>query len=266
MQQNSIKLIRNEKVDLADSGTVHLTTNYNQLFTVEEAFVRLGQSRQNGELLVLNRDESIHVFVENGFVVHASGKSEEGEAAIIHALDLEESNFVWAAEAKPLQKDIHIDIRQYVLRHSLTRDQQIARSLEAQKRETLALPSKGTSIPSPAEPLNTGFYFVTAVDPMGKIFLKKAVTLIGREIYCDWVIDDVRISRKHCVLQLANRGVLVRDLEATNGTFINGKLTTDGYLRPGDKLSLGGYLLTLRMEISHFTGSSTRKVDPVLMA
>jgi hypothetical protein len=231
---------------LVDSGSVHLATSYTQLFTVEEAFIRLGQSRQNGELLVLNKDESIQVFVEDGFIVQAVGKSEQGEAAVIHALNLEAANFVWAAGSKALEKDLHIDIRQYVLRHSLSRDQKIAQALEVHKRETLALPKTDTRRTSMEEKLNdTGYFFVTATDPMGKIPLKKTVTLIGREIYCDWAIEDVRISRKHCVLQIASRGILVRDLEATNGTFINGKLVTDGYLRPGDKLSLGGYVMTL---------------------
>jgi len=232
---------------LVDSGSVHLAISYTQLFTVEEAFVRLGQSRQNGELLVLNKDESIQVFVEDGFIVQAIGKSEQGEAAVIHALNLESANFVWAAESKPLERDIHIDIRQYVLRHSLTRDQKIAQTLEVHKRETLALPKTDTRRTSLEEKLNnTGYYFVTATDPMGKVPLKRTVTLIGREIYCDWAIEDARISRKHCVLQIASQGILVRDLEATNGTFINGKLITDGYLKPGDKLSLGGYIMTLR--------------------
>jgi hypothetical protein len=232
---------------LVESGTVHLATSYTQLFSVEEAFVRLGQSRQNGELLVLNKDESIQIFVEDGFIVQAIGKSEQGEAAVIHALNLEAANFVWAAESKPMERELQIDIRQYVLRHSLTRDQRIAQTLEVHKRETLALPKTDTRRTLLEEKLDdAGYYFVTSTDPMGKVPLKKTVTLIGREIYCDWAIEDVRISRKHCVLQIASRGILVRDLDATNGTFINGKLVTDGYLKPGDKLSLGGYTMTLQ--------------------
>ena len=252
MQWKSMTLKNKSSTDelaraaLLESGTVHLGTNYNQLFTVEEAFVRLGQSRQTGELLILNKDESIHVYVDNGFIVEAKGTSEEGEAAVIHALNLEASNFVWAAEVKPMKKDLKLDIRQYVLRHSLNRDQQIAQSLMVQKRETLALPrtdSKRLGHKDGTEDMR--FYFVSSVDPMGKIRIKKAITLVGREIYCDWAIEDARISRRHCVLQTASRGILVRDLQATNGTFINGNLVADGYMKPGDKLSLGGYMLTL---------------------
>lgn len=264
LQPSGMPAIKNDTLEkelvraaLSDSGTVHLANNYNQLFSVEEAFVRLGQSRQNGELLVLNKEESIQIFVEDGFIVQAEGKSEQGEAAVIHALNLEASNFVWVADSKPLLKSIHIDIRQYVLRHSLARDQKIANTLEVEKRETLALPHTDSKRVSMEKTRDTGFYFVTATDPMGKVPLKKAVTLLGRGAYCDWAIDDVRISRKHCVLQIASRGVLVRDLDALNGTFINSKLITDGYLKPGDKLSLGGYVMTLRGKSSVRVGAVT---------
>jgi pSer/pThr/pTyr-binding forkhead associated (FHA) protein len=40
----------------------------------------------------------------------------------------------------------------------------------------------------------------------------------------------------------------VKDLESTNGTFVNGIPLKDGYINDGDRLSLGTYAMTLRRE------------------
>ena len=50
------------------------------------------------------------------------------------------------------------------------------------------------------------------------------------------------------MLEITDRGVLVKDLDSTNGTFINGAPVRDGYLNEGDRLSLGTYGMTLRRE------------------
>ncbi len=54
-----------------------LVENNRQLFTVEEAFVRLGQNRQAGCLIVFNPREEFHLFVEEGLVVCALGRTEK---------------------------------------------------------------------------------------------------------------------------------------------------------------------------------------------
>jgi pSer/pThr/pTyr-binding forkhead associated (FHA) protein len=222
--------------------------SYNQLFTVQEAFVRLNQSGQTGELMVLNQKESFHVFVEKGFVVYAEGQHLTGEAALRAALSLHDANFVWVASAHPVIKDLYLDIREYLVRYELNRDQENAQSIDDQKRETLALPRDAMEHPTENEAFETGFFLVPETNPEQKMALTKPVNLVGREVYCDWVIDDRRISRKHCMLQITGSSIRVRDLESTNGTVINGVRTSEGYLRPGDTLTMGGYVLTLRQE------------------
>lgn len=234
---------------MAGKETVRLGTNYNQLFTVEEALVRLSQNHQTGDLLILNMQESVEVFVEDGFVVSAHGPERAGEEALRHGLDLPASNFVWIVDAAPISKDIQIDLREYLLRRSLARDV-YPEAISAQKRETLPLPRK-ESVHQPEEDvdiLDAGFYLVPESNPTWKMVLNRRVSLVGREVYCDWVIDDARVSRKHCLLQLNNRGVLVRDLDSINGTFVNGKAVGDSYMKVWDRLSLGGYTLILKRE------------------
>jgi pSer/pThr/pTyr-binding forkhead associated (FHA) protein len=47
------------------------------------------------------------------------------------------------------------------------------------------------------------------------------------------------VSRLHCRLTLPTDGLLVEDLESTNGTFVNGERVTKLLLRAGDALKVG---------------------------
>lgn len=57
---------------------------------------------------------------------------------------------------------------------------------------------------------------------------------------CDVCLDDQRISRQQCVMELENGQIRVTDLGSSNGTYINGiRLTAPAPLRPGDRLQIG---------------------------
>lgn len=63
----------------------------------------------------------------------------------------------------------------------------------------------------------------------GSIFpIVKPVTIIGRgEV--DIIIQDVESSRQHAQIEIAGDRVLLRDLDSTNGTFVNdNKITVTG--------------------------------------
>lgn len=56
---------------------------------------------------------------------------------------------------------------------------------------------------------------------------------------------DHRISRYHVILEPVADGVRVRDLQSSNGTFVNGVRVTAALLRPGDSLRVGRSVLIL---------------------
>jgi hypothetical protein len=64
-------------------------------------------------------------------------------------------------------------------------------------------------------------------------------SLIGRNPACDFTLDHTSISRQHCLLQITDRGLHVRDLGTTNGTKVNGIVLTEGYINVGDTLQMG---------------------------
>lgn len=67
-------------------------------------------------------------------------------------------------------------------------------------------------------------------------------TVIGRGTECNLRIASAQVSRKHCVITVADSRVHVRDLGSANGTFVNGEqLPKDGetVLIPGSHLEVG---------------------------
>jgi pSer/pThr/pTyr-binding forkhead associated (FHA) protein len=74
--------------------------------------------------------------------------------------------------------------------------------------------------------------------------LPGTIKTVGRAPRADFVVDAPLVSRLHCRLSLQTDGLLVEDLESTNGTFVNGERVTKLLMRSGDALRVG------RMEFS----------------
>lgn len=69
--------------------------------------------------------------------------------------------------------------------------------------------------------------------------ITRVSSLIGRNPACDITLAHASISRQHCLLQITDRGLHVKDLGTTNGTKVNGIPLTEGYINAGDKLTIG---------------------------
>lgn len=64
--------------------------------------------------------------------------------------------------------------------------------------------------------------------------------LIGREPICNLRPAEVAVSKRHCALLVRGEQVLLRDLDSTNGTFLNGKrLQAQAVLRDNDCFRVG---------------------------
>ena len=70
--------------------------------------------------------------------------------------------------------------------------------------------------------------------------LKVDKTTIGRVEDNAFQIPESSVSSHHCEILLQGSEVIVKDLNSTNGTFINGqKVTTQSAIKPGQTLRLG---------------------------
>ncbi|MBT8452056.1 MAG: GGDEF domain-containing protein [Deltaproteobacteria bacterium] len=67
---------------------------------------------------------------------------------------------------------------------------------------------------------------------------------IGRSPNCEIPVDQESVSRRHCRIQLEDGEFLVRDLDSTNGTYVNdAPVDPQGRLRHGDQLMVGRTIL-----------------------
>ena len=100
--------------------------------------------------------------------------------------------------------------------------------------------TQGTPSPSGA------FLLVVAGENAGKLFpLNKPELVIGRSPNAEIRINEKAVSHNHARLQIDNGACTLRDLDSTNGTFVNNELIADSVrLRGGDAVGIGSTTFT----------------------
>jgi pSer/pThr/pTyr-binding forkhead associated (FHA) protein len=93
--------------------------------------------------------------------------------------------------------------------------------------------------------------------------LKVEKTTIGRVEDNTFQIAEPSVSSHHCEVVLKGNEVLVRDLNSTNGTFINGEKVTERIIKPGQILRLGQ--IEMRLETDAPAASSKKQIDQTMV-
>ena len=110
---------------------------------------------------------------------------------------------------------------------------------------TLAMPA--TLAPYPAPPAAGPVVATITLEDGRELRLDRESITLGRALDNDVVIADSRVSRHHVQLVLDRGGLVARDLGSTNGTSVAGRRGTEHRLADGDALSLGGYIVRVRL-------------------
>ena len=71
-----------------------------------------------------------------------------------------------------------------------------------------------------------------------QLFPIEGKTVLGREANCDISIPVEHLSRRHVEFEVKGGKLLIRDLDSSNGTFLNGNRITESYAKPGDKIKV----------------------------
>ncbi len=91
--------------------------------------------------------------------------------------------------------------------------------------------------------------------------LKAEKTTVGRVEDNTFQIPDPSVSSHHCEIILRGTDVLIRDLNSTNGTFINGQQITESVLKPSQILRLGQVEVRLEGDQSASTAAQKKTLD-----
>jgi serine/threonine protein kinase len=72
--------------------------------------------------------------------------------------------------------------------------------------------------------------------------------VVGRGAGAKIWVNDRRVSRAHCRIEIGEHGLEVADLDSANGTFVNGHLVMRAPLHDGDELRVGDAALRVSIE------------------
>jgi pSer/pThr/pTyr-binding forkhead associated (FHA) protein len=88
--------------------------------------------------------------------------------------------------------------------------------------------------------------------------LKADRTTLGRLEDNSFQVPDSSVSSHHCEILLRGNEVLIKDLDSTNGTFINNERVSEAVLKPSQILRLGQ--VEIRLEGDAQPGPQQRRV------
>lgn len=99
---------------------------------------------------------------------------------------------------------------------------------------------------APAEPVaRTLLLTATAGPDAGKEWrLGKPLAFIGRR-NADVILTDTEVSRQHAVIELHGESFVIKDLESTNGTLLDGVKVKEAELHDGSKVRIGDTVLVV---------------------
>ena len=72
---------------------------------------------------------------------------------------------------------------------------------------------------------------------------EKEEVLIGRDDGCDIQISSRAISREHCVIERTENGLILKDLESSSGTYVDGEKIDFTALSSGMEARVGPAIL-----------------------
>jgi pSer/pThr/pTyr-binding forkhead associated (FHA) protein/pimeloyl-ACP methyl ester carboxylesterase len=97
--------------------------------------------------------------------------------------------------------------------------------------------------------------------PVQEYVLAKCKVTMGRLITNDIVLNDVRVSRTHAMLECGPNGVVLVDMGSSNGSRLNGLPVDRATLKPGDTISLGSQQLKYQVDDPSEDVGLTMKID-----
>lgn len=66
---------------------------------------------------------------------------------------------------------------------------------------------------------------------------------IGREDGNEIKLDSLQVSKRHARLRRTFEGIIIEDLNSTNGVFVNGQRVSKKLIKPGDLIQIGVFLI-----------------------
>lgn len=104
---------------------------------------------------------------------------------------------------------------------------------------------------------------VLAVDGGPRVTLSGRTLLIGRRRDCDVRLEASGISPVHAVIFKRDGKRFIRDLNSTEGTFVNGAAIREAQVQPGDQIRIGAAAARLEAVTPSGAGAQDEQAEPL---
>lgn len=94
--------------------------------------------------------------------------------------------------------------------------------------------------------------------------LDQSVVNLGRRSDNHVVIEDMRVSRVHAQIRAVKGHYVIFDLDSSGGTYVNGVLSSQATLYPGDVISLAGVDLVYGQDAAYLFGDDSGSTQPLV--
>jgi pSer/pThr/pTyr-binding forkhead associated (FHA) protein len=85
--------------------------------------------------------------------------------------------------------------------------------------------------------------------PSTALVISRFPCVLGRAADCDYQLDSLRVSRRHCAFSVRDGRMWIEDLGSRNGTRLNGDSITEARpIADGDVLQLGSFSFQVRFQ------------------
>jgi len=192
-------------------------------------------SRRSGQITFRSGESYGFIYIQHGRVLHALCGMIEGEEAIYTMLTWPGGGFSLDEDILPHKKTVDSTWEQLLFEGARRADSGTVRSAKA----------AGPTITT-AEPMTIRMYdsqpklTITRPDlPESTFNLEQEYTHVGRAQGNEICLPYPSISNRHCIFIHSGPDIVLRDLNSSNGTYVNGEIISEAILRPGDSVQCG---------------------------
>lgn len=191
-------------------------------------------SRRSGQITFRSGDSYGYIYIQQGRVLHALCGTAEGEEAIYAMIPWPGGGFTLDEDILPHKKTVTLTWEQLLF--------------EGARRADVGMlkPKSNVATITTAEPLTIRIQdsqpklTISRPDlPPVVYMLEHEYTHVGRAANNEITLPYPSISNRHCIFIQSGPDIVLRDLNSSNGTYVNGEIISEVILRPSDQIQVG---------------------------
>jgi pSer/pThr/pTyr-binding forkhead associated (FHA) protein len=219
-----------------DGNTPSLNFNSPQETGLAEILQMCCGNHRSGQITFRSGPSQGFVYIQHGRVLHALCGSVEGEEAVYLMLSWPGGGFSLDEDILPHKKTVSLTWEQLLFEGARRADSGPAEARNLPVRPTITIEPVTSSRVTDSQPKLT----LNLPDQRPLIYqIEAEYTHVGRATGNEIPLEYPSVSNRHCIFILSGPDVILRDLNSSNGTIVNGETISEVILRPGDVIQVG---------------------------